>query len=172
MKKRNEIDFFSEEYWTENEQNSSLAGIIDQTPAKTITDKPEIWNATIVNKEQRIFRFVPIDYNIEIDRGDGNKESTCDGMVLCKENKFIAFVELKADSHNNTAKDQLYNTISIFSERHDITKFSARNRRAYISNRKQRESSTRFHSSHKELIEKFRDKLGFKIFQQTEIEIP
>lgn len=97
MKKRNEIDFFAEENRTEGEQTSKTVGIVDgdSAPAFTTDSDPDNWNAVINNPNGKSFQFIPIDYNIEIDRGDGQKESTCDAMVLCESEHFLAFVELK-----------------------------------------------------------------------------
>lgn len=171
MKKRNEIDFFAEEYRTETEQSSKTIGIVDgnSAPAFTTGSEPENWNAVINNPNGKSFRFIPIDNNIEIDRGDGQKESTCDGMILCESERFLAFVELKIvrSGGDADARKQLKNTIEIFNERHDYKAFNTKNRRAYVANKEH----PHFHRSDKNEEEEFRDKLHFKLFQQKEINI-
>ena len=171
MKKRNEIDFFAEEYRTETEQSSKTIGIVDgnSAPAFTTGSESENWNAVINNPNGKSFQFIPIDYNIEIDRGDGQKESTCDGMILCESERFLAFVELKIvrSGGDADARKQLKNTIEIFNERHDYKAFNTKNRRAYVANKEY----PHFHRSDKNEEEEFRDKLHFKLFQQKEINI-
>lgn len=171
MKKRNEIDFFAEEYRTETEQSSKTIGIVDgnSAPAFTTGSESENWNAVINNPNGKSFQFIPIDYNIEIDRGDGQKESTCDGMILCESERFLAFVELKIvrSGGDADARKQLKNTIEIFNERHDYKAFNTKNRRAYVANKEH----PHFHRSDKNEEEEFRDKLHFKLFQQKEINI-
>ncbi|MBR4970196.1 MAG: hypothetical protein IKY58_00320, partial [Paludibacteraceae bacterium] len=78
MKSRNEVDFFSQEFMTELPQNAEKSGIVDgnSSYAYTLHDNKEMWNAEIDNQNKRQFTFIPIDYNIEVDRGDGCKEST------------------------------------------------------------------------------------------------
>lgn len=172
MKKRNEIDFFDIAYHTEGEQSTMEIGIVDghSAPAYTTSNASQKWNATIKNPKGKTFRFVPIDFNIEIDRGDGQKESSCDGMVLCQSEKFIAFVELKDVKNNgdSDARKQLKITIQIFNENHDYKLFSTKNRRAYVAN----VSHPHFHSSKTNDEQEFRDVLHFKLYQQTDIEIP
>lgn len=171
MKKRNEIDFFAEEYRTETEQSSKTIGIVDgnSAPAFTTGSEPENCNDVINNPNGKSFQFIPIDYNIEIDRGDGQKESTCDGMVLCESERFLAFVELKIvrSGGDADARKQLKNTIEIFNERHDYKAFNTKNRRAYVANREH----PHFHKSSKNEEEEFRDNLHFKLFQQNDINI-
>lgn len=170
MKQRNEINFFDAAYHTEEEQTTMEIGIVDAKPAYTTDDISQKWNATIKNPNGKTFIFVPIDFNIEIDRGDGQKESSCDGMVLCDSEKFIAFVELKDVKNNgdSDARKQLKITIQIFNENHDYKVFSRKNRRAYVAN----VTHPHFHSSKTNDEEEFRDKLHFRLFQQTDIEIP
>ena len=123
MKKRNEIDFFAAEYRTEDEQTSKTVGIVDgdSAPAFTSDSESNNWNAVINNPNGKSFQLIPIDYNIEIEGDDGQKESTCDAMVLCESERFLAFVELKIVrvGGDADARKQLKNTIQIFNERHD-----------------------------------------------------
>lgn len=171
MKKRNEIDFFAAEYRKEDEQSTNIIGIVDgdSAPAFTTSCEPDKWNAVINNPNGKSYRFIPIDNNIEIDRGDGQKESTCDGMILCESERFLAFVELKIvrSGGDADARKQLKNTIEIFNERHDYKAFNTKNRRAYVANKEH----PHFHRSDKNEEEEFRDKLHFKLFQQKEINI-
>jgi len=172
MKSRSEVDFFSQEFKTEFPQNTEKLGIVDgnSSHAYTLHDKREMWNAEVDNQNKRLFTFIPIDYNIEIDRGDGCKESTCDGMILCEEIDFLSFVELKKvrAGGDADARKQLKNTIIIFNERHDYKRFNKKNRRAYVANREH----PYFHKSEKNVEEEFRDVLHFRLFQQFKIELP
>lgn len=171
MKKRNEIDFFAAEYRTEDEQTSKTVGIVDgdSAPAFTSDSESNNWNAVINNPNGKSFQLIPIDYNIEIEGDDGQKESTCDAMVLCESERFLAFVELKIVrvGGDADARKQLKNTIQIFNERHDYKAFNTKNRRAYVANREH----PYFHKSSKNEEEEFRDKLHFRLLQQKDIKI-
>ena len=92
-------NFLKLEYRTEEVQALEIVGVVDGDgvlPAYTTTDKNLKWNAWIVNKNRRLFQFVPVDCNIPIYKDNGvDMESRCDGMLLVDSMRYIAFVELK-----------------------------------------------------------------------------
>lgn len=94
------VNFLANAYRLEPVRNDKEAGICDpagEKPAYSTADKdsPDKWVATIKNPERKDFQFVPVDKNIVYYREDGQKESSCDGMILYNEDSSVCFVELK-----------------------------------------------------------------------------
>ena len=161
-------NFLKLEYRNEEVQALEIVGVVDGDgvlPAYTTTDKNLKWNAWIVNKNRRLFQFVPVDCNIPIYKDNGvDMESRCDGMLLVDSMRYIAFVELK-DVRSGGIADaikQLRTTIELFSQNHHVEDF--RIRRAYAAN----VAHPRFHYSMKDEIESFRA-LKFVLMPQAEI---
>lgn len=163
------VNFLKREYRIEEAQQSIRCGIVDgvnSAPAYTTLSLAEKWNATIENPQARTFQFVPVDNNIVYYKPDGNKERSCDGMVLVEENNLIAFVELKDVRKGGYADaiNQLMTTIIVFLANHqyDIFRF----RRAYAANI----AHPTFQYNMKDQIEDFR-KLHFVFFPEAIIRI-
>ena len=94
----NKVNFLKQEYRIEPPQNGDICGIVDgvdERPAYTTSDTNEKWNAIVKNPDNYTFQFVPVDYNIIIYRENGEKEQSCDGMILVDSIRMISFVELK-----------------------------------------------------------------------------
>lgn len=116
------VNFLANAYRLEPVRNDKEAGICDpacEKPAYSTADKesPDKWVATIKNPERKDFQFVPVDKNIVYYREDGQKESSCDGMILYNEDSSVCFVELKNVRTAGWLADaisQLTKTIAVF----------------------------------------------------------
>ena len=111
--------------------------------------------------------FMPLDHNIVIHPTPDTTYSLCDGMLYESNKDFLAFIELKVrkESWMNEAVTQLRSTIELFSENHDISEY--RKRVAYAANKKH----PRFNSSHKEIMQNFRNDTKFRLLIQNNIEV-
>lgn len=131
------VNFLKRKYRIEASQQSVRCGIVDgvnSNPAYTTLSSVQKWNATIENPQSRTFQFVPVDNNIVYYKPNGNKERSCDGMILVEENDILAFVELKDVQTGGYADaiEQLRITVTTFLANHQYDIF--RLRRAYAAN--------------------------------------
>lgn len=161
------VNFLKHDYRIEDAQNTVKCGIVDgedASPAYTTSRRDVKWNATICNPQARMFQFVPVDNNIIYYRDNGEKESSCDGMLLVEENDMIAFIELKDVQRGGYADaiEQLRTTISYFVQNHQYDIF--RLRRAYAANI----AHPNFHYNMKDQMESFR-KLRFILYPEATI---
>ena len=110
---------------------------------------------------------IPVDKNIVYYRDDGQKESSCDGMILYNDDSSICFVELKdvrTSGWISDAIDQLKETIKVFNKNHDYHNFS--DRTAYAANC----CHPNFQTSC-ERLQEFRSQTHFRLAPQATIEI-
>ncbi len=118
--------------------------------------------AKVQNPNKYSVFFIPLDKNIECLRADGNMESQCDALLICLRplNRYdFYFVELK-DMRANWISDgtnQLTTTINTLKSNYDFSCLSRK--MAFLANKKH----PFYHSSHKELMEKFRNETGFRL---------
>lgn len=125
------VNFLAKEYRLEPVRNEEMIGICDpegERPAYSTSDKnsPDKWVATIKNTGNENIQFIPVDKNIVYYRDDGQKESSCDGMILYNDDSSICFVELKdvrTSGWISDAIDQLKETIKVFNKITTITIF-------------------------------------------------
>ncbi len=168
------MDFFDVNYRTETERVDKEFGICDPAgdkPAYTTDSKsgPDKWGATVINPKGDPIQFIPIDNNIIFKDEKGNKESSCDGMLVDSGMKnFLFFVELKDVRKQwiQKAVSQLKKTIAKFSASHDYKAFSIRI--AYACNRRKQHNT----SSHRELQQQFRRETHFALELNYNISIP
>ncbi len=163
------IDILDVKYYTEAEQDTVCIGICDgvnEIPAYTTLQNESSWDACIHNKEQNIFRFVPVDHNIPIVTPQGEKKKRCDGMIIMPSKSTLIFVELKNRHTGGWIPEglkQLEATISYFYEKY--TERSFVHRKAYLCN----SIHPRFSYSHREQMQEFYSKYKFRIFIQYDI---
>ena len=162
------INFFDRAYLKESARTDLEFGIYDPgnaQPALTTTD-PQLCQAKVKNPMAKTLQFVPIDYNFDIRRANGELESTCDGM-LYEGTSYLAFVELKdkESSWASEAVEQLRTTISIFVENHNKEAF--KRRFAYAVNTKH----PNFHKSFKEVMQQFTSETKFVLRFQTDVNV-
>ena len=165
--------FLANDYRLEPVRNDKEAGICDpagEKPAYSTADKdsPDKWVATIKNLERKDFQFVPVDKNIVYYREDGQKESSCDGMILYNEDSSVCFVELKNVRTAGWLADavsQLPKTIAVFNQNHNYRDFP--DRTAYAANC----HHPSFQNSCRELLQEFRSKTHFRLAPQATVEI-
>jgi hypothetical protein len=153
------INFFDRSYQTEEVHSDELFGICDDGKLAFIDTSDEgHWNARVENKDKQPVNFVPVDHNIIVYDYDYNEVSMCDAMLYIPQH-WLAFVELKTSPKRwiSEAVSQLQSTISIFKRYHDSTMFTRR--QAYASNR----CRPQYHSSQRELLDKFRRETGFRL---------
>lgn len=163
------VNFLKREYRIELAQNPIECGIVDgegAAPAYTTSSRDLKWNAKICNPQARTFQFVPVDNNIIYYRDNGEKESSCDGMLLVEKNDMIAFVELKDVQRGGYADaiEQLRTTVSYFVQNHQYDIF--RLRRAYAANI----AHPTFHYNMKDQMESFK-KFHFILYPTAIIDI-
>lgn len=164
------VNFLSRIYRCEEVKHDKILGICDpegEKPAYTVaTNESDKWIATIRNEQKMALQFVPVDKNITIRRANGDKESTCDGMILYKKN--ICFVELKdvrIAGWLAEAISQLGNTIEIFNQNHNYRDFEKR--QAYPANCKH----PQFQCSCRGQLQEFRNKYHFTLIPKATIVI-
>jgi len=88
------LNFFKAECQTRT--NAMRFGLFDpenQMPAKIIFDNEEDWNATVINDKSIIIYFTAIDNCVEVLRDDGEKDRSCDVMMVY--NNILLLVEIK-----------------------------------------------------------------------------
>ena len=167
------VNFLANAYRLEPVRNDKEAGICDpagEKPAYSTADKdsPDKWVATIKNLERKDFQFVPVDKNIVYYREDGQKESSCDGMILYNEDSSVCFVELKNVRTAGWLADavsQLTKTIAVFNQNHNYRDFS--DRTAYAANC----HHPSFQNSCRELLQEFRRTTHFRLAPQATVAI-
>lgn len=165
------INFFDEN--CQNKTDYPRFGLCDEpSPSNTPayidineTNQEAKWIAIVENPNKIEVTFTAIDNCIKIEESDGKR---CDGMLTHQDS--IIFVELKERSYRNSdwineGEKQIENTINIFSNNHDISKY--RSKRAYIANRKK----PKFPYTHKEKMQRFKNKTGFRLNIQNIISI-
>ena len=166
------VNFLAREHQKESLRQDAVVGICDpegeQCAYTTTEHGHDKWCATIKNCHHKKFLFIAIDKNIIILRADGNKESTCDGMVYIPQTRELSFVELKA-YHNgkyiSSAEDQLFSTLKYFLANHNYKDFY--NRRAFACN----PHRPAFAVSARERINKFYKQTHFRLMPQATIEL-
>jgi hypothetical protein len=153
------VDFFDPKCVSRT--NKKIFGICDDPPPSEEpayldhTDDTK-WIAWVDNEQEKDVTFTAIDGCIDIRRHGGDKESSCDGMLVY--DTTLAFVELKdRDSGRwlGKAKDQLQVTIEVFKATVGLGHYT--HGYGYVVNR-QRPS---FHAASPVLAEKFKDDTGF-----------
>ena len=118
--------------------------------------------AKVQNPHKYSIFFIPLDKNIECLRPDGDKESLCDSLLICcrPQSKydfyFIELKELRLDWIPD-GSEQLKTTINIFKTNYDLS--CLYKKMAFLANRKH----PCYHSSHKELMERFRRETSFRL---------
>lgn len=164
------VNFLSKAYRCEEIKYDKELGICDpegETPAyTTVVHETEKWIAQIKNDKKMGIQFIPVDKNIPIQRTNGEKESSCDGMILYGQN--ICFVELKdvrIGGWLSEAINQLAITIEIFNQNHNYNDFKKRH--AYPANCKH----PQFQSSCREKLQEFRNKYHFTLMPKAIIVI-
>ena len=120
------INLFDVAFRTEAARSDREFGIYDpgnNQPALTTQDA-SLYQAIVKNLQCHTLQFVAVDHNMNIQRSNGDTESSCDGMMY-DAHQYISFVELKDKDHGwaNEAVGQLKTTIGIFMENHRIEGF-------------------------------------------------
>ena len=122
-----------------------------------VSNQETKWIAIVENTNKIEVIFTAIDNCIEIEESDGKR---CDGM-LTYQNRII-FLELKERNYTNRiwideGEQQLENTINLFSKNYDMANYKSK--KAYIANRRK----PNFQYAHKDRMQKFRNKTGFRL---------
>ncbi len=164
-------NFFDRQYYSEPEKSDIVLGICDpegESCAYTTTDtsSPDRWCAIIHNPNKKPIRFTAIDKNMNIQRPNGDLESTCDGMIYASQTRELSFVELKCyhtGGATASAVNQLISTLEIFLKSHSYKLFN--NRNAYACN----PVHPHFKSSYREYSTEFRKKYHFRLLPQADI---
>lgn len=177
------VNFLSQGYRCEPVKSDAILGICDpegEKSAYTTTDASgnDKWVATIQNDQRIGVAFVPVDKNIPICRANGEKESSCDGMILYEKktidgvgallSKNIAFIELKdvrVGGWLSGAISQLGTTIQVFNENHNFRDFDKR--QAYAANCKH----PQFQTSCREQLQEFKSKYHFTLIPKATVTI-
>ena len=120
------INFFDVAFQTEAARSDSEFGIYDpgnNQPALTTQDA-SLYQAVVNNPQCHPLQFVAVDHKMDIQRPNGDTESTCDGMMY-DDHHYISFVELKDKDHGwaSEAVEQLKTTIGVFAANHRIDDF-------------------------------------------------
>lgn len=163
------INFFEHE----TEVDANEFGLCDdpdessKTPAyfDTNPSNESKWIAHVCNKASGRIYFIAVDNKIDIRRDNGEMENRCDAIL--HDSDHIIFVELKNQAGNwiNHAITQLATTIDVFKSVHDITMF--RQRLAYACNKRR----SAFAVSHKENMQRFKNKYGVRLIISCEITV-
>jgi hypothetical protein len=92
------------------------------------------WVVPVYNDDELAVLFIPVDKSLNILKGDGKTESTCDAILTYENN--IVFIELKESDPPWIAKaiEQLKITIGIFDGSRGLHFY--RKRRAFASNKR------------------------------------
>lgn len=165
------VNFFNTKHKTEPPRNDKEFKVHDpgnNLPAITTPADSELYQAIVHNPRQLLLEFIPIDHNITFQDSNGNKISTCDGLLHTLENnEYIAFVELKDEMSGwiTDAKDQLGNTIDLFRRNHVYTDYTRRY--AYAASREH----PQFAFSRKQMMQEFKNTYGFSLRIQNEINV-
>lgn len=168
------INFFKEHCQRKTDQPKF--GLCDDPPPSNdpayididVCNEEKKWIAIVENSKKIEVIFTAIDNCIEIKRANGEMDKRCDGMLTYQNS--IIFIELKERSSRNSiwideAEGQLKNTIHRFLKNYDIANY--RSKKAYIANRKK----PSFQYSHKQKMQKFKNKTGFILIIQNTIKI-
>ncbi|CAM3433633.1 hypothetical protein ABF190_000976 [Flavobacterium psychrophilum] len=123
------IDFFENK--CKSTSNKIEFGLCDdsspaENPAYINEDDDSKWIGIVKNNTNKEIEFIAIDSCIDIRRPDGKLESRCDGLLSFDTN--LIFVELKSRESKKwfkTGREQLTNTIRIFKDNYDISKYNS-----------------------------------------------
>jgi hypothetical protein len=158
------IDLFSTTCF---EHRTDNFGIYDDSslptkPAKVVSFDDGI--AKIENTSNFSIFFVPLDKNLKCLKPDGSQESQCDALLIClrPQNKYdFYFIELKEANKTigwiSDGTKQLKTTILNFKSNYNFSCLSKK--MAFLANK----SHPNYHSTHKELMEKFKAETGFRL---------
>ena len=165
------INFFDE--CCQSKTDQPKFGLCDEpSPSKEpayididVSNEETRWIAIVENPDKIEVIFTAIDNCIEIEESDGKR---CDGMLTYED--CIIFVELKERNYKNRiwideGEQQLENTINIFSKNHDMADYKSK--KAYIANRKK----PKFQYGHKDTMQRFKNKTGFRLNIENIIKI-
>lgn len=161
------INFFQDTCKTESEKNEF--GLCDDIPnqkAYINEEDPRKWIGIVKNRDSKKAEFFGIDNCADIRKGNGNLESTCDGVL--RDGSNLIFVELKEAARKGwfgEGRKQITNTINIFKSNYEVSDFGSVE--AYVCNNlKPRSNPGRAIS-----IQMFKDDTGYIIYDKNEIEI-
>ena len=151
------INFFQQS--CKESSNESAFGLCDDTPPPNIPayideNDTSKWIATVENLNNKNVDFYAIDNCLTIlkPNATNDKESTSEGFL--HHTNDLVFVELKdrvSSGWLKKGREQLTNTIRLFSANHDITAFS--NIEAYVANKQRPLANAGFSNQ----IEQFKD---------------
>ena len=164
------MDFFDAKYNKESARNDILFGIIDREAepyARTTADHADDpWDAVVNNPSNQKLNFIPIDKNI-VERENGNKKKSCDGMLYKIDKSFLAFIEIKDRRKSDFAHacEQLASTIELFAENHEIKSF--KKRLAFVADHRR----PKFQYTHSSEMNEFHSKNHFRLLYQNTIEV-
>ncbi len=141
--------------------NEKVFGICDEpppanNPAYLDSVNSDKWIAWVENDLGKNVTFKAIDYCIDIKRANGERESSCDGLL--RYDTTLAFVELKdrdSGRWHGKARDQLQITMDVY--KRDVGLNGYNRFYGYIAN-KQRPY---FHAANPVLAEQFEVETGF-----------
>lgn len=152
------INFFDITFQKETARTDCEFGIYDpgnNQPAFTTTDV-NLYQAVVHNPLCHSLLFVAVDHNMDLQRPNGDLESTCDGMMF-DDHQYLSFVELKDKGGKwaNEAVGQLKNTIRLFTANHRLEDFQRRY--AYAVN----VQHPVFNRSFKQIMQQFKTETKF-----------
>jgi hypothetical protein len=156
------IDLFATTVYNHLTENFGIYDDETMPEAPSITVDYDAGIAKVENNNQRGIYFVPIDKNIDCLKPDGSQDVRCDALliVIRPARKYdFYFVELKnvRTQWITNGTEQLKTTILNFKDSYNLSCLSLK--RAFLANK----SHPTYHSTHQELMEKFKNETGFRL---------
>lgn len=145
------IDFFQNKCKTQTTEK--VFGICDIPPATLLFENSDEWNVWVDNSSEKEITHIAIDDCLNIPDNEGER---CESMIIYDD--VLTFIELKDRDGGRwagKARDQLKNTIRLFTRDADITPYQKRY--GHIAN-KQRPY---FKAGGKTFSQQFEDETGF-----------
>ncbi len=163
------VDFFSDPLSCNRSISHTQFGLCDpggNLPAYADANTPASWIATVQNKNALTILIVPGDHCLPLVRSNGQMAQCCD--VIMRTPGMIFFVELKDRRDPRSARrrgtEQLWETLLIFKENHDL--FAYARREAYVSNKRRPHATVPSPVK----LQQFRDE-GVKLLYQATIPV-
>lgn len=168
------LDVFAEDLCTEPPRTQSIFGINDGEPDAPspelrrayTTSEGNDWNAIVDNAVGKTLQFIPLDHNVTL--GEILLDGLSDGLLYTTEDSsYIAFIELKSKGKRwiQEGIEQLEKTITRYQNGSNPKQFA--HRCAYLCNNRH----PHFHYSHKQEMQRFRDKTSFRLHIAQKIQV-
>ncbi len=154
---------------TTNKKRFGIYDSEDNSPARIMFDKEDVWNAVVENDTSKTIIHTAVDNCIEIRRGNGEMEARCDSMLLIQDTLILLELKNKRDSWQSEGLLQIEAVIRRMKEENHSLYADSKKRKGVVANRKAQFPS--FSMSNKEQREYFMREYKMRIEFESVIKV-